>query len=536
MDSDFCKCKTTSGKTRRLPSVAPTSFMKRLIPSLFLILAALPSLAELKLPHLLTDGMVLQQGDQAKIWGWTGAGTQVKVRFAGVEYSTKADGRGDWMVTLKGLKASSEGADLMIEAAAEKKVIKGVLVGEVWLASGQSNMEWRVSNSGGAKEEIATARDPLLRVFVSANVAETTPQKDWQGSWKDTRPENTATFTAVGYYFAKKLRAELGVPVGVIECAWGGKPVEAFTSEEALAKLLIGKQLLDKKAQAMAAFDPKKTEENFQRQLEVYKERVAAWEKEKKGRKPRPPRKPGDPGKNPSMPSTIFHGTIAPIVGYGTRGAIWYQGESNARPPTAPFYEQLLGCLVADWRQRWGYDLSFYWVQLANFREPTKEPGAESDWVVVQDEMRKALKSIPGGGMAVINDIGDARDIHPKNKKDVGERLARWALAHDYGKKDLVVSGPLYSGMKKEGASLIISFDYANGLKSRDGGELKRFEIAGADGKWHWAKAVIKGETVVLSHDGLKSPVKARYAWAANPSGANLVNGEGLPASCFTTE
>ena len=510
--------------------------MKLLFSAIALLLATLPLAAELKLPHLFTDGMILQQESSAKVWGWTGAGAPVTVRFAGKEYATKADARGDWMVELKGLKASAQGAELVVEAAAEKKVIKDVLVGEVWLASGQSNMEWRVANSGGAKEEIASANDPLLRVFVSANVAETIPQKDWQGSWQATKPENTAAFTAVGYYFAKKLRAELGVPVGVIECAWGGKPVEAFTSEEALAKLPIGKELLDKKAAAVAAYDARKAKANFQKQLKVYKEKLAAWQKDKKGRKPRAPRRPSNPGKNPSMPSTIFHGTIAPIVGYGTRGAIWYQGESNARPPTAPHYEELLGCLVADWRKRWGHDLSFYWVQLANFREPTKEPGVESDWVVVQDEMRRALKSIPKSGMAVINDIGDARNIHPKNKQDVGKRLARWALKQDYGKKNIVVSGPLYSGVKKQGDTLVISFDYAKGLASRDGQELKRFEIAGADGKWHWAKAVIEGETVVLSHESLKDPVKARYAWAANPEGANLVNGEGLPASCFTTE
>ena len=160
----------------------------------------------------------------------------------------------------------------------------------------------------------------------------------------------------------------------------------------------------------------------------------------------------------------------------------------------------------------------------------------ESDWVVVQDEMRRALKSIPHGGMAVINDIGDSRDIHPKNKQDVGARLARWALKQDYRKADLIVSGPLYSGMEKKDGTLVLSFDHAEGLKSRDGQKLKRFEIAGADGKWHWAQALIDGETVVLSHDGLKDPVKARYAWASNPEGANLVNGEGLPASCFTTE
>lgn len=510
--------------------------MKRFFLSASVLLMTLSARGEVELPHLFSDGMVLQQGSKARVWGWTGAKVPVTVQFSGKSYDTKADQQGSWMVTLKDLKASGQGRDLVIEATGEKTVIKDVLVGEVWLASGQSNMEWRVSSSAGAQEEIASAKDPLLRVFVSANVAETEPQEDWQGSWKDTRPGNTATFTAVGYYFAKKLRAELGVPVGVIECAWGGKPVEAFTSEEALRDLPIGRDLLEKKKEAIAAYDAERAQSNFEKQLKFYKEKLAAWQKDKKGRRPRGPRLMGHPGKNPSMPAAIFHGTIAPIVGYGVRGAIWYQGESNARPPTAPHYQELLATMVADWRKRWGYDLSFYWVQLANFREPTSEPGAESDWVVVQDEMRRALQTIPKSGMAVINDIGEARDIHPKNKQDVGTRLARWALHQDYGKDKVTVSGPLYAGMEKKDGKLLISFDYAEGLKARDGGELKRFEIAGPDGQWRWAVAEIEGGKVVLSHPALKDPVKARYAWAANPRGANLVNAEGLPASCFTTE
>lgn len=501
-----------------------------------LLLTAFPAFAGLKLPQIFSDGMVLQRETTARVWGWTDANAPVKVVFAGQTHETKADQNGDWHVDLKGLKASKDGSELSIESAGANKVIKNVLVGEVWLASGQSNMEWRVSNSANAQREIAKANDPLLRVYVSANVAENKPQKDWQGNWKATEPANTASFTAVGYYFAKRLRAELGVPVGVIECAWGGKPVQAFTSEGALRELPIGKTLLEAKARAVAAYDPAKAEAEFQKQKKVYQEKLAKWKKDKKGRQPRGPRKGVDPGKNPSMPSTIYNGMIAPIVGYGNRGAIWYQGESNANHGTAQQYEELLGCLVADWRQRWGHDLSFYWVQLANFREPTKEPGIESDWVVVQDEMRRALKSISKSGMAVINDIGDARDIHPKNKHDVGDRLARWALAQDYGNKKIVVSGPLYSGMEKKDGKITISFDHADGLKARDGKELQRFEIAGADGKWHWAKAKIDHNKVVLWHDDLKEPAKARYAWAANPQGANLVNGEGLPASCFTTE
>ena len=300
----------------------------------------------------------------------------------------------------------------------------------------------------------------------------------------------------------------------MIECAWGGKPVQAFTSEEALGELPAGKKLLEMKAKALAGYDSKKVDENFKKQVKAYQEKLAQWEKDKKGRKPRGPRKVGDPGKNPSMPSTIYNGMIAPIVGYGNRGAIWYQGESNANGGTARSYEELLGCMVGDWRQRWGHDLSFYWVQLANFREPTTEPGTESDWVLVQDEMRRALKSIPKSGMAVINDIGDARDIHPKNKHDVGERLARWALVQDYGKKDIVISGPLYSGMEKRDGKIVVSFDHAAGLKARDGKALQRFEIAGADGKWQCAQAKIDGEKIAIWHDAIKNPTKARYAWA----------------------
>jgi sialate O-acetylesterase len=225
-----------------------------------LLLTAFPALAELKLPNFFSDGMVLQRDTTAKVWGWTEPNAPVKLSFSGEDHGTRADQNGDWKIVLKGLKANSKGSQLVVEAAGSKRVIKDVLVGEVWLASGQSNMEWRVSGSANAKEEIAKAKDPLLRVFVSANVAEHRPQKNWQGNWKATQPQDTGSFTAVGYYFAKKLRAELGVPVGVIECAWGGKPVQAFTSEEALGELPAGKKLLEMKAKALAGYDSKKVD------------------------------------------------------------------------------------------------------------------------------------------------------------------------------------------------------------------------------------------------------------------------------------
>lgn len=508
--------------------------MKLSLP--LLVLASLPAFAELKVPQFFSDGMVLQRDDSAKIWGWAKPGADIKVSLGSQALTAKTSKSGDWVVDFKGLKASDASQTLTIEGDGGKKEIKDVLVGEVWLASGQSNMEWRVSSSDGAEKEIAGAKDPLLRVFVSSNVAKGEPQKDWSGSWNPTEPDNTKNFTAVGYYFAKQLRAELGVPVGIIECAWGGKPVEAFTSMEALKALPEAKGVVEKRAKAEAAWDPKRAMENFNKQKAAFDAKLKEWQKEKKGKKPRGPRKPTDPGQNPSLASTIYNGMISPLAGYGAKGAIWYQGESNANGATASVYEELLGCMVADWRKRWGNEMSFYWVQLANFRAPTTTPGVESDWVVVQDEMRRALKSIPKGGMAVINEIGAANDIHPRNKLDVGKRLARWALNQDYGKKDVVVSGPLYSGSEIKDGKIIVSFDHAVGLKSRDGKPLQRFEIAGADGKWDWAQATIENGKVILSSNTVNDPKKARYAWATNPTGANLVNAEGLPASCFTTE
>ena len=518
-----------------LPTYRSNCHTMKPILSLF-ALAILPAMGDLKLPAFFSDGMVLQRDTSAPIWGWTDAMAPVKVSFAGKDYTTKADKNGDWKITLSGLKTSDEGSELAIEVPGSSQVIKDVLVGEVWLASGQSNMEWTVAGSEGGKEEIAESKDPLLRVYVSKNVAIDTPQKDFAGSWLPTDPANTARFTAVGYYFAKKLRAELGVPVGVIECSWGGKSVQAFTSHEALEALPEAKPLLDQKAKAIANWDEEKVKADFEKAKAEYAVKLAEWETTKEGKKPGGPRMPENPAVSPGTPSTIFNGMIAPLAGYGVRGAIWYQGESNANGGTARNYEELLGCMVSDWRARWGSEFSFYWVQLANFRQPTDKPGVESDWVVVQDEMRRALKSIPSSGMAVINEIGTANDIHPPNKLDVGNRLARWALAKDYGKEGIVISGPLYTGVEKKGDKLVISFDYAKGLKSRDGKDLQRFEIAAEDGSWEWAKAQIEGDTVVLSSDKVENPAKARYAWAENPEGANLVNAEGLPASCFTTE
>ncbi|MGE9266900.1 MAG: sialate O-acetylesterase [Verrucomicrobiales bacterium] len=499
------------------------------------ILAAGSSLAALEMPDFFANGMVLQQETGAPVWGWTDPGAAVTVSFAGQELSTKADDKGAWKVNFKGLKASEQAQVMTVKAGDESKEIGNVLVGEVWLASGQSNMEWIVQNTND-KDEANKLEDDALRVYVSKNIAIAEPQQNFPGAWKATKPGQTLYFTAVGFQFARQLRAELGVPVGIIECAWGGKSVQSFTSGEALETLPIGKQLMEQRNKAIAEFDPSEFEAKIQAMKENHAKQVAEWKKTKKGNKPRGPRYPSRPATSPNLASNNFNGMIAPLVGYGIRGALWYQGESNANGYTAPHYAELQATMVKDWRQRWGHDFSFYYVQLANYRKPTDKPGVPSNWAEVQDEQREMLDLLDGVGMAVINDIGEANDIHPRNKKDVGQRLARWALHHDYGKKDIVVSGPLYDSVEFARGQAVVRFKHAKGLKTRDGQPLKRVEIAGQDGQWHWAEAKIEGETLVASSEAVKEPVKVRYAWADNPEGATLVNGEGLPASCFSSE
>ncbi len=466
--------------------------------ALVLFAGSMPSLAEIKMPTFFSDGMVLQRETSAKVWGSVDAGAGVKVRFAGKELETKAGGDGKWMIDFKGLKMSKSGAVMTITSGEDKLEIKDVLVGEVWLASGQSNMEWPMKRTSSA-EEAKTANDPLLRVYVSGNKTAKEPVADFKGVWRHTHPDHNSGFTAVGYEFAKNLRKKLDVPVGIIECSWGGKPVESFVSEEALKALPEAKFVIDKKVNMQKKWD--------------------ASDKKKKR---------GNPALHPAMHSTIYNGMIAPLVGYGVRGAIWYQGESNARGATSDHYGELLHCLINDWRTRWGVDFSFYYVQLANFNGPRF-----TGWVTVQDEMRRLLDESKGTGMAVINDIGAAKDIHPKNKKDVGERLSRWALVRDYGQKDIIVSGPLYKGHVVKGASIEITFVHGEGMKSRDGKPLGGFEVSDASGQWHAADAVIKDGKVLVTHKDVSKPVNARYAWQNNPVNANLVNAAGLPTSCF---
>ncbi len=500
-----------------------------------------PSLlfAELSVPHFFSDHMILQRERVAAIWGKAGANAEISIAFKGKSATTKAAADGHWRTQIETGAADANGASMTISTGADKIEIKDVLVGEVWFASGQSNMFYSTGRSPEYAALIAESRYPALRMFNAPLVTAVDNQDDIDGMWESATPETVPNFSAVALFFARKLHLELGIPIGVIKSAWGGKPVETFTSREALNTLPGTKALVDAMLKDEAGYDQAKSDAAYEKKLAQWKATMAAAKGKSAEERKRLPKKPDEP-KRPLLtegnPGVLFAAMIHPFAGYTMRGAIWYQGEGNAKPGAVP-YDQTLPLMINDWRKRWSDDFSFYYVQLANYHAPSTAPGTPDSWALCQDRMRLVLGTTPKTGMAIINDVGDANDIHPKNKKDPGERLARWALAKDYG-KELIYSGPLFkSSLLQDGAIRVIFDQSGSGLKSRDGGTLKRFEIASADKVWHWADAKIDGpDSVLVSSQQVKQPAAVRYAWAANPEGANLINSEGLPTSVFRTD
>ena len=496
-------------------------------------------LAELSVPHFFSDHMVLQRERTAAIWGKADAGAEVRLSFKGKTATTTAAADGRWRTQIETGAADAIGAVLTISAGTDKIQIKDVLVGEVWFASGQSNMYYTMNRSPEYAGLIAESNHPALRMFNAPLVTAAENQEDIEGVWQPSTPETVPGFSAVAFFFARKLHLELGIPVGVIKSAWGGKPVETFTSREALNTLPGTQALVEATLKAEAEYDQTKAESAYQIALEKWKATMAAAKGQSAGQRKRLPKKPEAP-KRPLLtegkPGVLFASMIHPFTGYTLRGAIWYQGEGNAKAGAVP-YDQTLPLMINDWRKRWADDFSFYYVQLASYRTASTEPGVPDPWALCQDRMRRVLDITPKTGMAIINDVGEVDDIHPKNKKDPGERLARWALAMDYGQK-LTYSGPLFKSSEVRADALRVTFgQVGTGLKSRDGKALKRFEIAGADKVWHWAEAKIDGpDSVLVSSPQVTQPAAVRYAWASNPEGANLINSEGLPTSVFRTD
>ena len=634
--------------------------------------------ADVRLPALVGDNMVLQQNVPARVWGWAAPGEQVTVTMAGKSAKAKADAQGRWEVRLGPFKAG--GPHEMTIAAKNAIVLKNVLVGEVWVGSGQSNMEWPLQNAAYGADEVARANHPEIHLFTVTKATALEPRDDVQGRWVVCTPENAATFSAVAYFFGRELNEKLSVPVGLIHSSWGGTPAEAWTSRAALAALpelrpmadALGRAAnnLPEARRAYEAAQAKWEQEHFlqdpgNRGLDLGYARAdfdeqgwqgmrlpqfwetaglqidgavwfrktvdlpASWEGKEltlalgpvddfdvtyfNGTKvgatgsetpnfymvPRKYKVPGalvhagrnviavrvfdhygqggfgggasdmtlsatgaqpislagdwlykvemsveplkvdfstqpiaPPGLgNPNTPTVLYNAMLAPLVPYTIRGAIWYQGESNA--DRARGYRTLFPTMIRDWRAAWGEgNFPFLFVQLANFQARKTEPG-ESNWAELREAQTMTLGE-PATGMAVIIDIGEAGDIHPRNKQDVGHRLALWALAKTYG-QHVEYSGPLFESMTIEGHKARIRFMHADGLRTSDGGAVQGFAIAGADGKFVWADAKIDGKEVIVWSDAVSQPVAVRYGWADNPA-VNLVNGAGLPASPFRKE
>lgn len=479
--------------------------------------------ADVRLPRIFSDHMVLQEGAAVPIWGWADPGEGVGATLGNRTEGTVADAQGRWRVTFR-LTASEQPATLIVRGKNEVTV-RDVLIGEVWLGSGQSNMAMTVNRALHYEQEQADARFPQLRMFTVRSGAAATAQQDCQGEWVVCSPETVGGFSATAYFFGRELHRALGKPVGLINSSVGGTPIESWISPDAQQASPELKAFFDAQRERDAQFDPVAAKAQYDRQLANWQKAVA----KAKAEGTPPPRKPQDPiavRERKGGVGGLFNGKIAPLVPYGIRGVIWYQGEANSSPDKNLYYRHQLPLLVKDWRARWGAELPFAWVQLPNFI------GAGRGWPEVREAMLEAL-SLPQTGMAITLDIGDPQDIHPKNKQDVGRRLAFWALGTVYG-KDVTPSGPLPAGAERRGREVVCRFRYASGLKVR-GDALAGFELAGADGAWQPAEARVDGETVVVSHPDIAAPQSVRYAWANDPP-CTLFNAADLPASPFRAE
>lgn len=496
-------------------------------------LAAGAARADVKLPAVFGQGMVLQREMPVPVWGWAAPGEEVTVSFRDQSVSTRADDHGNWKLKLAPLQLGEPGT-LTVQGK-NTLTFGDVLVGEVWVCSGQSNMGMTVNASLDADLEKAAAHHPQIRLFQVPLLTAVEPQSDVNAQWRVCAPETVGSFTAVGYFFGRQLQETVQMPVGLIQTAWGGTRAEAWTSPEAMASNSTLKPILDAWVELTAK------PEN-QAAAREYEEAILKWEGAVKqaleqGRNP-----PGRPQAHEASrwsrhhPSNLYNAMVAPLIPYAIRGAIWYQGESNAN--RAYQYRTLMPALVQSWRQAWGQgDFYFYQVQLANFREITPQPG-ESTWAELREAQDMARTAIPNMDAACITDIGAAKDIHPKDKQNVGKRLARLALFDIYGRKDIVRQGPTYLGATFEGAKAVVKFDTHGGgkLESYYKEPLTGFALAGEDRKWVWGEARITGDdTVEITAPGIDHPVAVRYNWSDNPQG-NLYSAAYLPAYPFRSD
>ncbi|MDO4628718.1 MAG: sialate O-acetylesterase [Planctomycetia bacterium] len=460
--------------------------------------------ADVRMPRMFSNNCVLQRGVPVNVFGFADAGEKVTVEFNGQKIETTACEAGKWLVKLAPMETKCEGSVMTITGK-NTITVENVVVGEVWVCSGQSNMEYALGGWGrvDATEEELTGDNSFIRFLRDAYVTNPKPQEDLAGgAWIECKDGQQKPCTAVGFYFAKRLHDELGCPIGLIHCNWGGSKVEEWMPAEGMAML---------------------SEETAAHAREFVTHVKAD---------------------NRKYTGCMFNGKLSPWTKYTIKGAIWYQGCSNGGQ--GQVYFEKMQAMIQSWRAIWGYEFPFYWVQLANYQAPNDDPNTMGGFVPVRAAQTKCL-TIPKTGQAVTIDIGEANDIHPINKFTVGNRLAVCALANDYG-KDVIYASPLFKSMKVEGNKAILTFD--NGGTNLVVGKqnvrkfsidnesaLKCFAVAGADGKYYWAEAKItSANTIEVSAPEVATPVNVRYAYQQNPEGANLYNVAGLPASPFSTE
>jgi sialate O-acetylesterase len=495
-----------------------------------LVCTALPlCAAELSLATPFSDHMVLQRGKPVPVWGSADPGEKISVEFGGATHSVTADAEGAWKIALPAMEASTQPRILSVQSANAKErtvKIQDVLVGEVWLGSGQSNMAMTVGRAENPEQEIAKAQLPLIRVFTESSKANSVPQKKGNGSWVVCGPETVSGFSATLFFFGREIHEHLKVPVGLVNSSVGGTPIESWIPQEAQ----LQHPVLGETAKAASAgfknYDVQAAKQSYQKTLEAWQKRVAAAKSAGKAL-PQKPKDPTDQHQRRGDLGGLFNGKIQPLIPYAIRGMLWYQGEANAHPGKGSFYQHQLPLLVTEWRKLWNEELPFAWVQLPNFTRG-------EDWCLVREAALKTL-SLPKTGMAITIDVGDPKDIHPKNKQEVGRRLSLWALADVYGQKLPSSSGPLPLRHSISGSEFHVTFSHADqGLKAAES-SVKGFVVAGADRIWKPATAKIAGDSIIASSPEVTTPVALRYSWAGLPDG-NLKNGVGLPASPFRTD
>jgi len=450
---------------------------------LFLIFSN-TAFANVTLPNIFSDNMVLQRNSEVTIWGFANSQEEVTITpsWNNQQYKIKASNQAKWEINVPTPK---EGGPYTISVKGYNEIVlKNILIGEVWICSGQSNMEmnasWGIENGD---EEVKNAANPNIRLFLVPQLTATTPQNNISGTWTECSPETMKYFSAVGYFFGKRLQEELkNVPIGLISSNWGGTPAEIWMPEEVIQN------------------DPVLLESAKTRKEERY---------------------------GPNQPARAFNAMIYPLTKFKISGALWYQGESNVG---STVYDKTLSALITSWRKLWGYDFPFFYVQIAPYKYGENHFGGS----IIRDAQRKVLQEVPNTGMVITSDISPIDDIHPKDKKSVGIRLGNLALANTYKTNTALVNGPLYKGIKIDKNKVIVTFDYADGLYFKNK-KSDLFEVAGADNVFYNATATIKNNTIILQSSQVKVPVKVRYAWK-NTDQSTLFNKANLPASSFITE